>query len=146
MKRACTCVHKNILYIPGFLSSLTTNNKLLLYASYSDVQWQDGDANWLWKLCPPNKRDNKIFVPPLKTKFMADNKDANPYQKPTALMEEIIRRFAKEGGVVVDWTAGCGTTAVACAIEPDLHDRAGATALPQVVFLNLQSGTVLKWN
>jgi DNA modification methylase len=57
---------------------------------------------------------------------MSAGAEANPYQKPLPLIEELIRRFAKPEGVVADWTAGCGTTAVVCAITPDLNDRSGA--------------------
>ena len=43
-----------------------------------------------------------------------DNKCLHPTQKPVALMEYLIRTYTNEGGVVLDFTMGSGTTGVAC--------------------------------
>ena len=41
-------------------------------------------------------------------------KDMHPTQKPVALMEYLIKTYTNEGEVVLDFTAGSGTTGIAC--------------------------------
>jgi len=41
-------------------------------------------------------------------------KDAHPTQKPVALFEYLIKTYTNEGDLVLDNTAGSGTTAIAC--------------------------------
>jgi hypothetical protein len=94
-----------------------------------------GQVSWLWTQCPANRRDNKIFVPPLQTRFKSSAGISNPHQKPVPLMEELILRYCKSGGVIADWTAGVGSTAVACAIMPELNDRAGALVVTTIVVI-----------
>jgi len=47
-------------------------------------------------------------------KFPRDKSKIHPTQKPVALFEYLIRTYTNEGDVVLDNTAGSGTTAVAC--------------------------------
>jgi hypothetical protein len=94
-------------------------------------------VNWLWEQCPPERRDNKIFVPPLRTKFKSSTGVDNLYQKPVPLMEELLLRYTGKGGVVADWTAGLGSTAVACAINPELSSRAGTNIHCHDVYIEL---------
>lgn len=46
--------------------------------------------------------------------FRSDKLKIHPTQKPVALFEYMIRTYTNEGGVVLDNTAGSGTTAIAC--------------------------------
>lgn len=45
---------------------------------------------------------------------LARFKDGHPTQKPTALLEYLIRTYTNEGEVVLDATMGSGSTGVAC--------------------------------
>ena len=47
-------------------------------------------------------------------KFNLENGRSHPTQKPVALFEYLIRTYTNEGDLVLDPTAGSGTTAVAC--------------------------------
>lgn len=38
----------------------------------------------------------------------------HPTQKPVALLEYILKTYTKEGDTVLDFTCGCGSTAIAC--------------------------------
>ena len=46
--------------------------------------------------------------------FPSDTKKIHPTQKPVALMEYLIRTYSKEGDIILDFTAGSFTTAIAC--------------------------------
>lgn len=46
--------------------------------------------------------------------FPHEGKAVHPTQKPVALMEYLIRTYTNEGDVVLDNSAGSGTTAIAC--------------------------------
>ena len=88
-------------------------------------------VNWLWANCPAERRDNKIFVPPLRTKFKSSSGVENLYEKPVPLVQELLLRYSQPGAVVADWTARLGATAVACATMDELTDRAGTLVVYQ---------------
>lgn len=44
---------------------------------------------------------------------MTKGKNQHPTQKPVALFEYLIRTYSEPGAVVLDMTAGSGTTAIA---------------------------------
>jgi len=44
----------------------------------------------------------------------SNNEPLHPTQKPVALMEYLIKTYTNEGETVLDFTAGSGTTAIAC--------------------------------
>lgn len=67
----------------------------------------------------------------------------NPFQKPLLLMSAIIHRFSPPNSVVVDFTAGSGTTAAACAWYPQLLDRTGRYRRFTDVWLFLLCSAVL---
>ena len=46
--------------------------------------------------------------------YKKDYDGYHPTQKPVLLIEDLIKTFSNEGDLVVDLTAGSGTTAVAC--------------------------------
>ena len=46
--------------------------------------------------------------------YSKDYDGFHPTQKPVALLEDLIKRYTNEGDLVVDLTAGSGTTGVAC--------------------------------
>lgn len=45
---------------------------------------------------------------------MNPNKMQHPTQKPTELIERLIKKFSDEGDIVLDPFLGSGTTAMAC--------------------------------
>jgi len=47
-------------------------------------------------------------------KYKKDYNGYHPTQKPVLLLEDLIKTFSNEGDLVVDLTAGSGSTAVAC--------------------------------
>ena len=47
-------------------------------------------------------------------KYAKDYDGLHPTQKPVLLLEDLIKTFSNEGDLVVDLTAGSGTTAIAC--------------------------------
>ena len=47
-------------------------------------------------------------------KFKSDKNKYHPTQKPVALTEYLIKTYTNEGELVLDFTMGSGTTAVAC--------------------------------
>ena len=52
-----------------------------------------------------------------KSNILSYRKDyggLHPTQKPVALMADLIRAYTNEGGVVLDFTRGSGSTGVAC--------------------------------
>ena len=44
----------------------------------------------------------------------SSNKSVHPTQKPTELLEDLIKTFSNEGDTVLDFTMGSGSTGVAC--------------------------------
>jgi hypothetical protein len=44
------------------------------------------------------------------------NVTLNPCQKPMRLMIELIKKFSKQGNMILDLFSGTGTTVVACAV------------------------------
>ena len=46
--------------------------------------------------------------------FKSESKTVHPTQKPVPLMEYLIKTYTNEGGTVLDFTMGSGTTGVAC--------------------------------
>jgi site-specific DNA-methyltransferase (adenine-specific) len=46
--------------------------------------------------------------------FASSGSTVHPTQKPVALMEYLIKTYTNEGGTVLDFTMGSGTTGVAC--------------------------------
>ena len=47
--------------------------------------------------------------------YKKDNDGYHPTQKPVALLEDLIQTYSNEGNTVLDFTAGSGSTGVACA-------------------------------
>ena len=47
-------------------------------------------------------------------KYKKDNDGYHPTQKPVALLEDLIQTYSNEGNTVLDFTAGSGSTGVAC--------------------------------
>lgn len=46
--------------------------------------------------------------------YKKDNDGYHPTQKPVALLEDLIKTYSNEGNTVLDFTAGSGSTGVAC--------------------------------
>ena len=46
--------------------------------------------------------------------YKKDNDGYHPTQKPVALLEDLIQTYSNEGDTVLDFTAGSGSTGVAC--------------------------------
>jgi len=60
----------------------------------------------------PNNVDDMKY-PKTIQKFSNDNKAVHPTQKPVALMEYLIKTYTNKQELVLDFTIGSGTTAVA---------------------------------
>tara|TARA_R110000782_G_scaffold253223_1_gene341266 strand:- start:1204 stop:2145 length:942 start_codon:yes stop_codon:yes gene_type:complete len=62
------------------------------------------------------RNESGLYDPPLPTSILEvkSQKGKHATQKPTALMEWILKYYSKEGDVVLDPTMGSGSTAVAC--------------------------------
>ena len=69
-----------------------------------------------------HRPSNKVQEPYLQTttnypksilEFASDNANEHPTQKPVALFEYLIKTYTNEGDLVLDNTAGSGTTAIA---------------------------------
>lgn len=58
--------------------------------------------------------DGEHYYPRDVKKFSPCRKPAHPQQKPTALLEYLIRTYTNEGELVLDATMGSGSTGVAC--------------------------------
>jgi len=61
----------------------------------------------------PNKRQNRLRVPSSWQKFNTET-GLHPTQKPTLLMEYMIKTYSNEGDTILDFTMGSGTTGIAC--------------------------------
>ena len=63
----------------------------------------------------PLKKTYKTKQPTTIVQFMKIRQQAiHPTQKPVALMEYLIKTYTNEGGTVLDFAFGSGTTGVAC--------------------------------
>lgn len=62
------------------------------------------------------KNNESMYDPPLPTTILevASQKGKHPTQKPTALIEWILKYYSKEDDVVLDPTMGSGSTGIAC--------------------------------
>ena len=62
-----------------------------------------------------HKKTYKYKQPTTLLKYMkVRNESQHPTQKPVALFEYLIKTYTNEGNLVLDNTAGSGTTGVAC--------------------------------
>ena len=46
--------------------------------------------------------------------YKKDYEGFHPTQKPVLLIEDLIKTFSNEGDLIIDFTAGSGTTGIAC--------------------------------
>lgn len=62
------------------------------------------------------KNNESMYDPPLPTTILevASQKGKHPTQKPTALIEWILKYYSKEDDIVLDPTMGSGSTGIAC--------------------------------
>ena len=64
-----------------------------------------------------NRKERKsVYNPPLPNSILevASQKGKHPTQKPTALMEWVLKYYTRENDLVLDPTMGSGSTGVAC--------------------------------
>lgn len=61
-----------------------------------------------------DKKDDGTRFPKSIIKINKEARNAHPTQKPVALMQYLIKTYSNENETVLDFTAGSGTTAVAC--------------------------------
>lgn len=62
----------------------------------------------------PLKTKHQGFFPKSIQQFKKENKSIHPTQKPVALMEYLIKTYTNENELVLDFTMGSFTTAIAC--------------------------------
>lgn len=75
------------------------------FRPYDSLQKEDGDN--VFNLPPGEKYKTDVL------EYAKPHTGDHPTQKPVALLEDLIRTFTHEGDLVVDFTAGSGSTAVA---------------------------------
>ena len=117
LKKQFGKVHENILI---FCKTSTKYNPIKILANpdkidkrkrFNDVIKKDGVTPEL-KLYRPV--DNGLRYPTSVLYFNRDENALHPTQKPVALFEYLIKTYTNEGDLVLDNTAGSGTTGVAC--------------------------------
>lgn len=79
----------------------------------------NGTRLWLsgMEFCVFARKPNAVFNEHCKKalwKYPAGKSKIHPTQKPVALMEQLILASSNDGGTVLDFTMGSGTTGVAC--------------------------------
>tara|TARA_R110001606_G_scaffold108460_1_gene233532 strand:+ start:68 stop:1129 length:1062 start_codon:yes stop_codon:yes gene_type:complete len=84
---------------------------------YKSEERVDNGKGWTYP-SEYNSRKNgePAYEPPLPTSILEvkSQKGKHATQKPTALMEWILKYYSKEGDVVLDPTMGSGSTGIAC--------------------------------
>ena len=60
------------------------------------------------------KNDGVRYPLSITKKYSLDNEHLHPTQKPVALLEYLIKTYTNENDIVLDFTAGSGSTAIAC--------------------------------
>ena len=87
-------------------------NKMQGFKKYAELKIIDDkfktDLPSTFNLWEGNKYKSNIL------KYKKDYNGYHPTQKPILLLEDLIKTFSNEGDLVVDLTAGSGSTAVAC--------------------------------
>ena len=87
-------------------------NKMQGFKEYAELKPIDdkfkNDLPSIFNLWEGKKYKSNIL------KYKKDYEGLHPTQKPILLLEDLIKTFSNEGDLVVDLTAGSGSTAVAC--------------------------------
>lgn len=80
------------------------------------ARWSITQANYNAKTKPFEYNDNGTRFPLQLLKINRDNNHQrlHPTQKPVELIEYLIKTYTNENDIVLDFTAGSGTTGVAC--------------------------------
>lgn len=72
------------------------------------IQEMNKKAPSVFNLWQGGKSKSNVF------EYKKDNDGYHPTQKPVALLEDLIQTYSNEGNTVLDFTAGSGSTGVAC--------------------------------
>ena len=83
-------------------------DKMAGFRTYDDISKESDGFVSIFNLWEGNKYKSNIL------KYSKDYDGYHPTQKPVLLLEDLIKTFSNEGDLVVDLTAGSGSTAVAC--------------------------------
>jgi len=83
-------------------------DKMEGFRTFEDLRIIDRKFDSTFNLWEGNKYKSNIL------KYKKDYDGYHPTQKPVLLLEDLIKTFSNEGDLVVDLTAGSGSTAVAC--------------------------------
>lgn len=78
------------------------------FKSYNELSKINATFNATFNLWEGNKYKSNIL------KYKKPYGGLHPTQKPVLLFEDLIKTFSNENDLVVDFTAGSGTTAIAC--------------------------------
>ena len=78
------------------------------FKTYKELKEIDNKFSSTFNLWQGNKYKSNIL------KYKKDYDGHHPTQKPILLLEDLIKTFSNEGDLVVDLTAGSGSTPVAC--------------------------------
>ena len=83
-------------------------NKMEGFKTYSEISLVGDGMSSTFNLWEGNKFKSNIL------KYKKDYNGYHPTQKPILLLEDLIKTFSNGGDLVIDLTAGSGSTAVAC--------------------------------
>jgi len=84
-------------------------DKMEGFKNFEDLRVIDRKYDSTFNLWEGKKYKSNIL------KYKKDYKGYHPTQKPILLLEDLIKTFSNKGDLVVDLTAGSGSTGVACA-------------------------------
>ena len=83
-------------------------NKMTGFKRYSELKAMGILPKSIFNLWEGNKYKSNIL------KYPKDYRRSHPTQKPVLLIEDLIKTFSNKGDLIVDLTAGSGTTGIAC--------------------------------
>jgi site-specific DNA-methyltransferase (adenine-specific) len=84
------------------------------HATKSRNSFKESIYNERQPIRPPDTNEMKYPKSIIEVKSSNNIKNEHPTQKPLELMEYLVKTYTNEGDLVLDNTAGSGTTAIAC--------------------------------
>ena len=102
------CSSRNMLYFPQGLIEVNWNKK-------AKTKSKNGENDYFRKSMNKHGYKQKFTnYPTTVINFNSEGKPVHPTQKPTKLLEYLIKTYTLENETVLDFTMGSGSTGVAC--------------------------------